>query len=241
MSLPLFNDAESQVSGTTVTTGNSGGGLDNAFNLVTIGASMALTFDSANPMHGVNAFKIDQLSTVTAPTYVTWDVTSFVFTFQTLQGSFYFRTPTAIASTIRLLGFANGTTIQGRLGCTNGLQGFQWRGGVAGDTAQGTISGTLTANTWYRVEWEVAFDVVSGFCNARIYTGDSTTLQGEAISSNLQFGVAPVGCNKIHTGVTTANWSSVADTCYVDDIRDAKPDKPTAPASLPLIYDRRNR
>jgi hypothetical protein len=205
MALPLLNNAESQASGTTVTTGNSGGIDANAFGEVVIGANMTATFDSGVAAHGANGFKLALTSTATAITYVGWTATEVGGAVVTLYGAVYFRIHSAVASSVRWLDFRNGAALVARLGLVNGTasQGVQWR--TAADASSGTISGTLAADTLYRCEFQVA---ANGSAIARVFTGDGTTQLGvDAVPAANYLGTTFDG---FRAGFNTANFSSTS-------------------------------
>jgi hypothetical protein len=217
MALPLFNGAEAQASGTTVTPGNSGGGLDIAFSGVTIGANMTCTFDNANPMHGVNAYKIALTSTVTAITFLEWNAAnSFISDLSALRGRIYFRSNVIPVSTARFIKFMNGGSTIGYLGYTSGGGQLQFRSSA--DAAIGSLSPALTLNTWFRIEIEITCST-NGWGIARVYSGDSATPFGDpAQFNNVSFGAANI-CNHVQVGITTANFTSTAgDAVFLDDI-----------------------
>jgi hypothetical protein len=71
----LTNSASTSTSGTTVTTGNSGGGADSAFDIVRIDAGSAITYDNGLPHTPPLAFKF--ATGVTANTvYVGWSTST---------------------------------------------------------------------------------------------------------------------------------------------------------------------
>lgn len=218
MALPISNNAESQSSGTTVTTGNSGGGGNQAFDLVTIGANMSCTFDSAHPAHGVNGIKFALTSTATAITTVNWTSTSVGTAVSRMLGAFYvYVAASAVASSIRLVQFFNSTTMQAGIGCTNGLQGFQFRNSA--DAAVAPLTGTITANTLYRVEFDITFSTAAGSGTINVYLGDNTgTPQGTSTVTAQAFG-ASSAADGARFGFNTAAFSTTSgDAIILDDI-----------------------
>lgn len=209
--LPFIHNAESQASGTTVSAANSSGTDESAFDSVTIGANMALTYDTTNIAHGTRAFKFALTSTATNITYMEWDwATSQAHVY----GAFYFATNVAsIASTIRLISFLSNGALVGRIGVVNGNQGFQFRNSA--DAAIGTISGTISANTVYRVEFDVLCGA-SGSGTLTVYLGDSTTPLGTASFSATSFGTT---INQVRYGANTAAFSTTAGNAFwLDDL-----------------------
>ena len=216
MALLLLNNAESQSSGTTVTAGNSGGTDANAFNAVVIGANMTETFNNAHPAHGLNSFKAALTSTATAITYLEWTSVSVGSPVTRLYGAFYFYlAAAAIPSSIRLIQFRNGAGLSAGISCTNGLQGFQFRNNA--DTAIAPLTGTILANTLYRVEFDITFSATVGTGTLNVYVGDSLTLQGTSSPAATQnFGTQ---CDGYRAGFCTANFSTTSgDAIFLDDL-----------------------
>jgi hypothetical protein len=217
MALPLLNNAESQTSGTTVTTANSGGTNATAVDEAPIGANMTMTYDSGVAANGTNGFKIALTSTATAITYMGWTATPFGSAVATLYGSISFRIHSAVASSIRWIAFFNGSTLAGYLGLVNGMQGAQWRSSA--DAAIGTISNSsnlLVADTLYRCEFQITGGA-SGAGTAKIYSGNGTTQYGaDATFSATSFGTT---FNHVRFGCCTANFSSTSGTYLaMDDV-----------------------
>jgi hypothetical protein len=212
--LLLLNNAESQPSGTTVTLGNSGGTDANAFDERVIGTNMTETFDNAHPAHGTNGFKFALTSTATDVTYVGWTSASIGSAVTRLFGAFYFYlAATAITSSIRLIQFRNGAGLSAGIGCTNGLQGFQFRNSA--DAAVTPLTGTILANTLYRVEFDITFSATVGAGTINVYLGDSLTVQGTSTPAATQaFGT---GFDGFRAGFCTANFSSTSGDAVILD------------------------
>jgi hypothetical protein len=213
-SLTLLNNAESQSSGTTVTTGNSSGTDANAFTAVSIGTNMTATFDSTHPAHGTNAFKFDATTATTAADYVEWDSTV-IGTLTQIKGAIYFySTVIAPNSTCRMIQWFSGSTLRCGLGLTSGTGNVQWR---TGDSAVGTGSSALSSNTLYRFEFDITFSATVGSLFGRVFAGDSTTQIGADVTApaNQNLGA---DFNKFRVGITTANGHNAAWTLWVDSI-----------------------
>src|SRR6185369_10909612 len=45
----------------------------------------------------------------------------------------------------------------------------------AGGTVRATGGTTLSTTTWYRIEFNIEFDISTGFITAKLYLGDSTS------------------------------------------------------------------
>jgi hypothetical protein len=216
MAVLFANDAEAQVSGTAVAADGSNTGDVNsvAFDGSATGTNMTLTMDNANPAHGTNAYKAALTSTATAATYL--DVTGAVLgtPVSTMFGACYLTIHNAISSSVRWIGFFNGSTIGGYLGLTNGLQGPQWRS--IPDTAVGTAGPALTADTLYRIEFMANFG--GGTATAKVFAGDSTIQTGSDQTASFAWAIST--CDHVRFGINTANFSLVAGQYIaMDDIQ----------------------
>lgn len=221
--MKLVNNAESQTSGTTVTTGNSGGTNANAFTTVTTTpANVTLTYSSTHPAHGTNGFLYNQLGATPSITCVEWDSTVLGTRhrlFITVYG--YFTTlPT---STLRLVKFLNGTTPLGYCGGpASGTPRMQFRN--YNDTTVGTSTSVNAAvNTLYRWEIDVTFGP-NGTGTVAQFLGDSTTQDGTSgVLSAGQMGAGGSAsnnqdCNKVQIGMTEANFLTAAGSFWLDSI-----------------------
>ena len=212
MALLLLNNAEETASGTTVTTANSSGTNDNAFQGVTIGANMGLTFDNAHAAHGTNGFKWATSTTSTHITYLEWSG----FTAATrIYGAFYVYITASIASSVRLIQFRNGTST---LNCGIFLDSSTNKIGIrsSADAALATTSTAMALNTWMRVEFDFTFNATTGAGTVTLYTGDSTTPNSTVSVSAQNFGTQ---CDHIRVGCCTANFSSVNGAAFwLDDL-----------------------
>lgn len=213
----LLNNAEAQVSGTTVTPGNSGGTDADAFTAVTTTpANVTLTFDNTHPAHGTNGFLYNQLGATPSKTFLEWDSSVLGLNhrlFITLYG--YFTTlPT---STLRLVQFVNGTTSLGYCGGpASGTPRMQFRS-IADAVVGTTTSISCAINTLYRWEIDITFGA-SGTGTVAQFLGDSTSQQGTsgAITAG-QLG-STLDCDKIRIGMTEANYLSAAGSFWLDSI-----------------------
>lgn len=216
MALPLDNCAEGGSQGTTVTTSNSGGASFDPFDEAVIGANMAMIFDNAHPAHGGLGYKLSLTSTATAITYLGWTSTSLGAAVATLYGRFYlYSNKVPATSTVRMLGFYNGSTLAGYLGgIQSGLGSMQFRSSA--NAAIGTASANLSVNTLYRIEFTVTGGA-SGSGTAKVYAGDSlTTIGADASFSAISFGTT---FDHVRLGFCTANFSSTSgDAIWVDDL-----------------------
>jgi hypothetical protein len=213
MALPLINNAEAQASGTAVTNANNAGTDADLLDEAVVGTNMTMTFDNAHPAHGTNGFKFALTSTATAVTYAGWTGTQMGSPVTRLFGAFYFYlAATAITSSIRLIQFRDGAGLSAGIGCTNGLQGFQFRNSA--DAAVTPLTGTITANTLYRVEFDITFSATVGAGTINVYLGDSVTVQGTSTVSTQAFGTQ---CDGFRAGFCTANFSSTSGDAVILD------------------------
>lgn len=207
-----INNAESQTSGTTVTTGNSGGTDATAFDSVAIGANMTLTFDNANPAHGSNSFKYALTSTATAITTVGWNLGS---TLTEAWGAFYMKSNLGSPpASLRLIQFRKAGAM---------VSGIKWRSGAGtfgfADSAWTDIgtgsTGGMPANTLYRYEWHVLFNTSTGTtATLNMYSGDGTSLLDSATVSGISMGA---GVDEIRFGANTANFSTTSGDWFILD------------------------
>lgn len=203
----LLNPFEQPASG-TITTSNTGGTDADLLDEAIIGANMTMATDSTSPMHGTTAAKLALTSTATAITYTGWSASVFTAAFggalARMFGAFYFRTNAAtVASSIRLIQFRQAGVLLGSIGRSNGTNGFHFRD--AADAQAGGISAAVSANTWYRVEFDV---ICGGTSNLFVYVGDSLTQQGTAASFVGTIG--GTGIDEGRLGFNTTNFSSTS-------------------------------
>lgn len=208
MSPTLLNNFEQPASGTTITTANTGGTDADLLDEAVIGASMTMATDNASPMHGSLAAKLALTGAATAITYTGWSATPWNAKFggalAHFYGAFYFRTNVAtVASSIRLVQFRQAGVLLGSIGRSNGTNGFHFRD--AADAQAGGISAAVSADTWYRVEFDV---ICGGTSNLYVYVGDSITQQGTAASFAGTIG--GTGVDEARLGFNTANFSTTS-------------------------------
>lgn len=207
--LPLYNNAEAQASGTTVTTANAGGTNANAFDGVTIGALATLTFDNTHAMHGTNAFKYT-IGTTNQPTHVIWTGLGGV---TQIWGSVYMFITANPASTIRMVAFFSGGALLGNLSFPNNGGKFQWK--FPGDTSVGTVTGpAFTLNAWNRVEFHVVFNTTTGSGEASMFDGDSLTNRGGETMTGVNTGAS---CDEVRIGMNAAS-TTVSYTWWLDSL-----------------------
>lgn len=212
MSFPLQNSFESgQAIGTTITTGNSGGGAGNAWTDITINAGCTATYD-ANAMHGTLGGK---LSIDAAGKFVTigWDTTA-IGTVTELWGSAYFN-PSVYPPGQRcrpiFVESAGSTAATVSLEHNGDVRVYD---SVDAFVAMGVV---LSLNTWYRIAWHYIASLTVGVMDAQVYLGDNlTTLtNGSATVSN---GNTKANADRVRFGMNNGEEGG-AFACTMDDIR----------------------
>jgi hypothetical protein len=207
--LPAVNNAETQVSGTTVTTANSGGTDATAFDNVTIGGLATLTYDNAHAAHGTNGFKYT-IGTTNQATYRAWTGLGGV---TEIWGAYYLYETAHPTSTIRMISFWGGGVLLGNLGAPNNTGFLQWK--FPGDTSVGTLNNTaLALNQWNRIEFHVVFNATTGSGDAQWYAGDATGQTGT--SSTFSAANTGAACDEVRIGMNAAS-TTVSYTWWMDD------------------------
>lgn len=159
------NSAEGGSNGTTVTTGNSGGASGDAFNTVSIGTGGSATFTSASEAHGTLSYS---LGSATGATFVAWTG----WNTATAACRFYFMFPTLPSAQMILVRLRNAGGVVLELDITAANK-FQVRNQTPAIVFTGTT--TLSANTWYRVEFGATPNATTAAINVDYYVGDSLT------------------------------------------------------------------
>lgn len=191
-----FNTAEGGVSGTTVTTSNSGAVSGYPFTGVALGASATAIFDNAQAQSGSLSYK---LTTVAAAASLQFGLPP-VPVSQVIWTRIWVMFSGSIPASARILNFG-GVTFSTFID-TVSSSGIKWR------LNQGTatpIIGTTTpvAGTWYRLELQNVVGTASSQATARIYDNSGTLLEtigpitfaGNSIATIIYFGqVASVAC-----------------------------------------------
>lgn len=178
-----------QTDGAAVTTATSSAS-GNAFSSVTLNA-VTLTYVSEQKMHGTRAMKVNGGTVTPSSGYASWAVTA-VGTFSVRA---YFRLtglPSAPTSLIYAYNSVTTTDTESLLAINNtGTVGF-----LIGSVAYWT-TGTLTLNTWYRMEatWRkgsagsVLFNIYAGDSTTVLYTLNPTAIANGSVGpTSIQFG-----------------------------------------------------
>lgn len=199
------NGGDDGSNGTTVTTGNSGGTVDNVFSAVSIGAGSALTFDNATVAHGLLSYKFVMISGIT--TTVSWTYSSPT----TIVLRFYVMFDTLPSATLRLVDVRNsgGTILRIQISAGNL---FQVQEGGTGTPINMTTA-AFQAGVWYR--WEMEISVIAagtGAYKADYYYGDSAqSIQGVTRTTG-QLGTTAI------TLVTFCGNAAANHTVHFDDM-----------------------
>jgi hypothetical protein len=205
--LPLANTAEGGTNGVTVTTGNSGGASGDAFIDVTIGASVALIYDSAQAAHGGLAIKLTQAATP-AHTRFGWtglsvsEVYGRVYIYRTANPA----SGSAQFLTIDLSG--TGVVAYFDINTSGQIRMFDSLGTSTGFT------NAITLSAWNRFEFHVICAAGSGTIEGKLFLGDSATPVETKTTTTAQTRASL-------TSVFCGEWSSSdpSGVCWFDDIQ----------------------
>jgi len=200
--LPAANTAEGGSNGTTITTGNSGGGSGSAWDTVTIDASALAVFDNGAAMHGSLANKLT--GSGSGGVRLEWNSTQ-----TTIYGRAYCYISAFPAGTTNIIDARNGAAEAAsiRLNASKKLDIYDGLGNLV---ASGTT--VLTATTWYRIEFQFVFSTSVGSITARLYAGDSGTITETITASSLN-------TNSQMTLLRFAWRTFTTDSIWYDDLQ----------------------
>jgi hypothetical protein len=209
----LVNTAAGGTNAATVTTGNSGGSGDTAWDTVTIGAGAALVYDNTSgDVTPTLGYKFTLGATVNA-TLVGWSTALSVFpTSDRLTGRFYY-VAASTGPNQRLMQVSNGATLLCALNHI-ATAGVGVRVADATGTGHGTGQGvTLSTGTLYRFEFDITgigSGTTAGASTVSCFLGDTNTLVGSTDTvSGFNYGSLP------YTAVTFgAVTGGVASTSF---------------------------
>jgi hypothetical protein len=218
----LVNTFEGLSDGTTLTTGNTGGGSGNAFDAI----AGTFTASTADAMSG-------SVSCVTGGTaaqaYLRWNPTSST----SLSARGYFKLGALTAADERLIVFLStaGTAIAYVVGNGAGKLRF----GCTGSGSTWTAPNTYPTSTWLRIECGVTAGTTTGngVANVGIYLGHDTAIydSGSFSASNLNIGGGGVSMDQVRFGKTSG---TLASTIRCDDLKvDNTTDALLGPSLLP--------
>lgn len=173
------NNFEGQANTTALTTGNSGGASGNAFNTVTLGATGAVTFSSADPAHASNNGRFAVGGTGASNPRVSWN-SSTLGTMTNGYGRAYIKTTFSVGTpSVLVFGALSGAN-KWFIGLNSSGQ-IQLLGSTS--AIVGTSTASITASTYFRIEWQ--HDATNQLI-VRLYTSmDSTTITETVTASSL--------------------------------------------------------
>lgn len=212
MALPLNNDfEEAPSSGTTITTGNSGGGpgSSNAFDATAIGTGATLQFSSTQAAHGTYSMAC---ATGTTSTTATAEWTTSMGTQTTVYGRIYLYVTASPGNSDAIVRFQN----SGTFGL--GLQLSTARQIVVQDAAFTfihTLTSVIPTGQWVRWEWQIAFSASVGQVTVNYYANadSSTATESYTSAASQNFGASAnqllLGWNANHANQATIYMDSV--------------------------------
>ena len=219
--MPFANTAEGGTSGTTVTTGNSGGGSGDAFSAITgPGTAGIIEFTNVQKAHGNLGYRYATRGTSEA-VYFAWDngtgVTGTTF------GRLYVRYDNINAGT-KLVHWRPSST-----GLALGYIQLSSAGVVQlrdGTDATTVWTGpTLSADTWYRIEWSIdaSGSAAQSTVEVNVYAGDNTsTVASGASGAQTVTNAGPANTNvgyiRYGLAVAGSNRPSTTGFIYLDDL-----------------------
>lgn len=208
----LVNTAAAGTNASTVTTGNSGGSGDNAWDSVTIGTGATLVYDNTagNVASGLG-YKFTMGGTLSALT-LTWSTAlSAIPATGRLTGRFYY-VASSTGPNQRLLQVTNGATLLCAINhiATAGVGArFSDSGGTGRGVGQGV---TLAAGTLYRFEFDIqgiGAGAGAGSSSLACYLGNTSTLVGPVDTvTGINYGT--LAYNTVSYGAVTGGVASTA-------------------------------
>jgi len=221
------NTFEGGTNGTTITTGNSGGGSGTAFGGVTLGDGTGI-FDSTRAAHGSLSGKFTTGATG-SQSFVQWTTTrastvyARVYVYLTANPSVPLYVAEFRDSTAGLA--FNGAVIIGADGTVR----------VADSTGNAVANSiaTVALNQWVRIEYQVVCNATTGSVTARLYnTADSTTITETVTTTAKNTGT---GADTPRYGITFAGTSH--GPIWVDDLGWSDTDwLGPVPSGTPITY-----
>jgi hypothetical protein len=217
MALPVSNSFEGGTNGTTITSANSGGTSGQAFDAIGSGTGTTVAFSSTS-MHG-SLGAVLAVGSTAAGANLQWSSTSLGTISATSWGRIYFSLSSLTLTGDAILAFYSGSTFGGGIqvgGASAGKLNFQ-------NTAFGqtnTFTTTLTASTWYRLEWQVTPGAsAAGNLVAVLYAGDATTALETQTSTTGVYGSSTTWNGiRFGWGAAGANHASQPNL-FLDDIQ----------------------
>lgn len=211
--LPFLNNFEEGTNGTTITTGNSGGTGQTAFNAVGIGTGATVAYSNTQAAHGSLSAKC-QVGSTSGQAYVSWTTGSQ----STIYGRMYvYLTGNVPSGGSRLVEFWNGgdqVTYCGGIAISSSNWLAIQVSAAAGFTWVVDFSNTIPLNTWTRIEWKYTFSATNGSATVSMYNGDSTTPIETHTTTGQNFGASTVDTVDLGWANFTANQPAL----YIDDL-----------------------
>lgn len=202
----VLNSAEGGVSGTNITTSNTGGTSGTAFSNIGPGTG-SITFSNAQAAHGSLSYAVT--GAASSGEFFGWNT----YNDTSVAVRFYFNTgPSLPNSQLRILDVRNSSASALRvfIDTTNKL----FIQNSTGTTIK-TFANALSANTWYRIEVALSVSATAAVINTDYYAGDSTT-PAETGYSTTTGNTGSTNITDIRFGsVATASWTG---TMYFDDL-----------------------
>jgi len=199
------NNCEGTGSGNNVTTGDTSSG--DAWNTAQPGTGGSLTWDNTHAAHGSRAIKISTGGTSTS-TYVAWTGLS-ISRVRGRANVYITASPPTVTQVIAR-------------GMASSLQKFRLYVNTSGklviadssNVSQTTLSTTIPANQWFRVEWDITAGTSAAY-EVRLYTSvDSSSATETASGSASNFGSG--NFDEVRYG-TAANFANVVGY-WLDDL-----------------------
>lgn len=220
----LVNNFEEGTSGTTISTSNTAGTGEMAFDSVQIGSSATLTFDNTQSAHGGLAAKITTPATATFSHFFWGTKLGSGQTQVFFRAYFYF--PTLPPSGTRLFSLWNttsGSTLEDAV-IVNSSGQLTWV-----NAATGTLTTVLPTSQWCRIEGFLTTGSTNNISISLYESMDSTTATETQTASHSGYGTI----GSVGAGVS----NSVASvTMWVDDF-EASPDAAIGPVTGIVAFD----
>lgn len=205
----IYNSAEGGVTGTAVTTDNSGGLSGNAFDTVTSGTNAVWTFSADTAAHGTQSLA------ATSPSTTSMTVQWTQFDTSSIAVRIYFNMGSSVYSAhARLIDIRSSSISLARINLnnsTNRIYAQDYNGG----STKWTASFPLNPNTWYRIELAISVSSTNGIMNAALFQQDSIDPVGPTLATT----TANTGSSNI-ASVVIGNLqnSSWNNTSYYDSL-----------------------
>ncbi|MGB4762611.1 MAG: hypothetical protein WBP12_04640 [Candidatus Saccharimonas sp.] len=201
------NSAEGQPNGTGLVVSNSGGASGTPFDVVSLTGTSSITFSTAQAAKGIASYEFISNSAGTALAIFSSGVAGMAGALR------YYLYLTALPSnTIDVAAIRNNAAVACKLQMTSA---GVLRATNASGTTIGTLSGTLSINTWYRLEMQciVGVDTSSGTISAQYYLGDSLSPIDSYSSTSVNAGTDPLSDCRIGKYSGSGTFSA-----YIDDV-----------------------